>query len=291
MPHTLRRRTPRLGILLAFLAIALLGVWKSLAATPSASVVQTQAQPPLRVFLRGGPKTHGPADNGQHDGPTWVKEWMPLLESRGAKVAGALRFPTAEELENTDVLVMFCADGGAIAGEQRTYFEKFLKRGGGIVCFHDAVLAPKDPLWFMNIIGGSWENGMAKYFEGDNTYYFVNTAHPITKGAANFKITDEVYWDLHMSPDAQILAAVMQPQQGRRGAAPDAIGKLIPQIWTYQNQLEGGVPYRAFVDLLGHHFTTFANPHARPIFLRGIAWAGKRDVDLLTTPEEVAGMK
>jgi type 1 glutamine amidotransferase len=60
---------------------------------------------------------------------------------------------------------------------------------------------------------------------------------------------------------------------------------------VYQNQLEGGQPYRAFVDLLGHHFTTFANPHARAIFLRGIAWAGKREVDSLTTAEEVAGLK
>src|SRR5436190_8666975 len=102
-------------------------------------------QAPLRIFLRGGPKTHGPANNGLHDGPTWLKEWQPLLESRGAKVAGALRFPTAEELENTDVLVMFAADAGKIVGEQREYFEKFLKRGGGIVAFHDAVVTPHDP--------------------------------------------------------------------------------------------------------------------------------------------------
>ena len=74
---------------------------------------------PLRIYLRGGPKTHGPAGNGQHDGPTWVKEWQPLLTSRGAKVDGSLQFPTAEQLDNTDVLVMFAANAGNIAGEQR----------------------------------------------------------------------------------------------------------------------------------------------------------------------------
>ncbi len=267
----------------------------SIAAAVPGLAADTQDQAPLRIFLRGGPKTHGPATNGLHDGPTWLKEWLPLLESRGAKVSGALRFPTAEELENTDVLVMFAADAGSIVGDQRDYFEKFLKRGGGIVAFHDSVVTSQDPQWFKTIVGGSWENRVARYFEGENTYYFVNTEHPITKGAANFAIEDEVYWNLHMMPNAQILASAMQPAgRAGRGASEGetpAIGKLIPQIWVYENQLEGGQPYRAYVNLLGHHYRTFSSPHARALFLRGIAWAGKRDVDVLTTPEEVAAMK
>ena len=265
----------------------------ALAAAPFALQVADAQQPaPLRIFLRGGPKTHGPATNGQHDGPTWVKEWQPLLESRGAKVESALTFPTAEQLERTDVLVMFCANGGYIEGEQRVYFEKFLKRGGGIVALHDAVLA-REPHWFKTIIGGEWENGVARYFEGDNTYYYVNTEHPITKGAANFTIDDEVYWALHMMPNVQVLASTMQPVRPPKPGAPPpepAIGKLIPQIWMYENQLPDGKPYRAFVSLLGHYFSTFSSPNARAVFLRGIAWAGQRDADSLTTKEEIAAV-
>ena len=263
------------------------------------SASATTQSAPLRIFLRGGPKTHGPAGNGQHDGPTFVKEWQPLLTSRGATVEASLEFPTADQLDRTDVLVMFAANAGNIAGDQRASLEKFLKRGGGIVCLHDAVLA-QEPHWFKTIIGGAWANGVAKYFEGENTYYYVNTEHPITKGASNFTITDEVYWDLHMMPDAHVLAVSMQPVRPARGAPPplDAargaeapIGKLIPQMWTYENQLPGGQPYRAVVSLLGHHFTTFSSPHVRAIFLRAIAWAGKRDVDLLATTEEVAALR
>jgi type 1 glutamine amidotransferase len=208
-------------------------------------------------------------------------------------VAGALRFPTAEELDKTDVLVMFAADAGTILGDDRANLEKFLKRGGGIVALHDAVVTSKEPHWFKTIVGGAWENGVAKYFEGENTYYYINPEHPITKGAANFTITDEVYWNLHMMPDAQVLAASMQPVRPGRGAAPTpepAIGTLIPQIWVYRNQLEGGRPYRAFTSLLGHHFSTFASPHVRAIVLRGIAWAGNRDPDSLATPEEKAAI-
>src|SRR5262245_37187008 len=146
-----------------------------------AACVPRQQPAPLRGFPRGGPTTHGPAENGLHDGPTWLKEWQPLLTSRGAKVDGALTFPTAAQLDNTDVLVMFAANAGNIAGEQRASLEKFLKRGGGIVCLHDAVLA-QEPHWFKTIVGGAWENGVAKYFEGENTYYYINAEHPITRG-------------------------------------------------------------------------------------------------------------
>jgi type 1 glutamine amidotransferase len=274
-------------ILLLFGALTILLI-------PATSIVAGAQQPaPLRIFLRGGPKTHGPAGNGQHDGPTWLKEWGPLLASRGARVDGALTFPTPEQLENTDVLVMFAANAGNIAGGQRAALETFLKRGGGIVCLHDAVLA-QEPLWFKTIIGGAWENGVAKYFEGENTYYYINPEHPITRGASNFTITDEVYWDLHMMPNTQVLGVSMQPVRPSRGnpqPTEPQIGKLIPQIWVYQNQLEGGQPYRAFVSLLGHHFSTFSSPHVRAVFLRGIAWAGRRDPDSLATPEELVALK
>jgi hypothetical protein len=95
-------------------------------------------------------------------------------------------------------------------------------------------------------------------------------------------------------PNIQILAASMQPTRAARGAAtpPEpAIGKLIPQLWVYENQLPGGQPYRAVVSLLGHHFTTFSSPHVRAIFLRAIAWAGQRDADSLATAEEIAALK
>jgi type 1 glutamine amidotransferase len=271
----------------AFLALALVAGAFPAHVSPQSS--------PLRIFLRGGPKTHGPADNGQHDGPTFLKEWQPLLASRGAKVDGTLKFPTAQQLENTDVLVMFTANGGTILGEDRANLEKFLRRGGGIVCLHDCVVTDKEPHWFKTIVGGSWENGVARYFVGESTHYYVNTVHPITKGASNFTITDEVYWNLHMMPDAQILSVAMQPVRPPRGStAPPpapAIGTLIPQLWVYTNQLEGGQPYRAVVSLLGHHFSSFSSPHVRAIFLRSIAWAGKRDADSLATPEEIAALK
>ena len=60
--------------------------------------VSSQAAP-LRVFIRAGVKTHGP---NAHDHPRFLKEWTPLLTERGMKVDGALDWPTAEQLAQTD---------------------------------------------------------------------------------------------------------------------------------------------------------------------------------------------
>src|SRR5262245_3484362 len=80
------------------------------------------AADPLRVFLRCGPKTHGP---GEHDGPLFLTNWSRLLTDRGAKVDGAIGFPTTAQLDATDVMVMYCAEGGAIHGEEHERLEQF----------------------------------------------------------------------------------------------------------------------------------------------------------------------
>src|SRR5882672_6686137 len=114
----------------------------------------TANEAPLHVFLRGGVKTHGP---GQHEHEKWLVEWKSLLDQRGAVVEGALRFPTAEELARTDVLVLFAADGGSIHDDERKRLDAYLARGGGIVALHDSVCGD-DPAWWKTVIGGAWEN-------------------------------------------------------------------------------------------------------------------------------------
>src|ERR1051325_3677711 len=81
-----------------------------------------QQTKPLRVFIRAGVKTHGP---NQHDHPRFLAEWKELLNERGAIADGSMEFPTAEQLDNTDVLVIYAQDGMKITGDQRANFEKF----------------------------------------------------------------------------------------------------------------------------------------------------------------------
>ncbi len=231
-------------------------------------VAQSEA---LRVFLRGGPKTHGP---GQHDHPRFVDEWKPLLESRGARVEGALRFPTAAELERTDVLVLYAAEGGSISGDERANLERYLARGGGIVAVHDAVCGD-DPHWFKGVVGGAWEHGHSRWQEGVIDLYLSEARHPITDGAANFRFDDEVYWKLHMDPAANVLMVGFH-----------SVFDITPQMWTLEKD-----SYRAFVSIQGHRHDSFSHEAWRTILLRGIAWSGKREVDFLLKAGEAAALR
>src|SRR5205085_3450789 len=112
-----------------------------------------QTPPPLRVFIRAGPKTHGP---NQHDHPRFLQEWKQLLTERSLKVDGSLEFPSAAQLENSDVLITYAADGMNVVSEQRVSFEKFLKKGGGLVIIHDGVVSADQNAWAKKVQGGAW---------------------------------------------------------------------------------------------------------------------------------------
>ncbi len=223
-----------------------------------------QQEKALRVFIRAGVKTHGP---GQHDHPRFLEDWTKLLAERGIQADGALEFPTAPQLENTDVLVIYAADGMKIVGEQRADFERFLKRGGGVVVIHDGVVSGDQHEWARKVQGGAWRwdgGKKTKWLESDVGICFVNPEHPIVRGVSNFDWKDEIYYDLDMAPDVHVLATSFH-----------SVFVIAPQLWTYEKTWEGGsAPYRAFVSIPGHEYTSFQTPHYRAILLRGIAWAG-----------------
>ncbi len=245
------------------------------------------AEAPLRIFIKAGKKTHGPAGNGVHDHPTFLKDWSQLLRERGAVVNGKIGFPTAEELAKTDVLVFYSEEGGRIEAADRANLDQFLKRGGGIVALHDSVCG-NDAQWWKTVIGGAWEHGHSKWLEHDVPIYYTTLEHPITAGASNFEFDDEIYYDLHMMPEAKILAGSWTPDKrnAKGGRQMQHIYDVCPQMWTYEKE-----NYRAFVAIPGHHYKSFNLPHFRSVLLRGIAWAGKRDVSLLTKPDEIASLR
>lgn len=238
---------------------------------------------PLRVFIRAGVKTHGP---NQHDHPRFLGEWTKLLGERGLKADGAMEFPTAAQLDATDVVVIYAADGMKIVGEERARFEKFLQRGGGLVVLHDGVVSGDQNEWAKQVQGGAWrwdggEKTKTQWHEGEVGLYFVDQEHPITKGISNFDWKDEVYNQMDMSPDVHVLATSFVD-----------VFNIWPQLWTYEKTWAGGsAPYRCFVSIPGHEFDVFNSPTYRAILLRGIAWAGKRpNVEEFVKPEELASL-
>jgi len=180
------------------------------AGAPGARSVRAGVAAPLRVFIRSGPKSHGP---GAHDYPRFLKEWVPLLNERGAKAVGAEAFPTKAQLDETDVLILHSQAAGTIPSPaDRKNLSDFVARGGGIVVIHAAAVSD-DPDWFKGVVGGSWRNGTTKWLEGPMHLYFTDRDSPITKDASNWAMDDEIYYDMDILPEARILAAAYTPNR------------------------------------------------------------------------------
>ncbi len=251
----------------------------------------TASAAPLRVFIRGGVKTHGP---NAHDHARFLTDWKVLLTERGMKVDGAMDWPTAAQFAQTDVLVMYAQDGGNATEEQKKNLADFTKRGGGLVVIHTAAVS-NDPAWWKSVIGGAWVPGRTKWKEGPMDLYYTENqqlggGHPITRGASNFHIDDEIYYDMDISPDVKVLATAYTPnvREGKKVAEGGKanIYDIQPQMWAYEKD-----NYRAFVTIPGHLYFTFEKPFYRAVLLRGIAWAGKRtNLDEYCKPEEIAAL-
>jgi type 1 glutamine amidotransferase len=239
-----------------------------------------------RVYIRAGLKTHAP---GQHDYPQFLADWSKILTERNAVVDGSLHFPKPEELEGVDVIVMYKGDAGAMTPTEKTTLENYLKRGGGLVSFHDTLCGP-DPAYYSSIVGGAKKHGEVNYtLEADIPYTIADRSNPIMEGIPDFTIKDEAFFLITwaQSPKIHVLAtAKIADTPSAKGHA----GEDVPQIWTYENTIEGGTqPYRAFVWMQGHNYSNFTDPKIQPMVLKGIAWAAKKPYDALMTVRPARG--
>ena len=231
----------------------------------------------LRVYLWTGLKSHGA---GQHDYPQLLADWSKLLTERGAIVTGALHGPTAADLENVDVIVLYKGDAGFLTDGQKAVLDAFVKRGGGFVSFHDSLCGP-DPAYFAQLVGGGKKHGEVNYtLDAPIPYTVVDKANPILKDMSDMTLFDEAFYSMTWAKDPAIhvLANAVIPGTPSAG---DHKGEVVPQMWTWEHTVSGGQPARAFVWMQGHTYANFANYQMQRTILRGIAWAAKRPVDEL----------
>ena len=226
----------------------------------------------MHVYIYAGLKSHG---EGQHDYPQLLADWSKILTTHGAVVDGSLHFPLAQELTKTDVVVIYKGDAGYMTPEEKTTLEAYVKRGGGLVSFHDSLCGP-EPDYFASMVGGGKKHGEVNYSAGKLNYSIVDKANPIMAGMSDFAIDDEAFMLMTWAPAGMHALATVPMPNGSHA------GEVVPQIWTYEHTVPGGQPARAFVWMQGHTYTNFVNPQVEPMILRGIAWAGKKPVNELT---------
>jgi type 1 glutamine amidotransferase len=246
---------------------------------------QGQNRNGMHIYIWAGLKSHG---EGQHDYPQFLADWSKLLTQRGAVVDGALHAPSAADLEGTQVVVIYKGDAAYLSPAEKDALEAYVKRGGGLVSFHDSLCGP-DPDYFATLVGGAKKHGQTNFtLDAPVAYTIVDPANPIMKGMTDMTISDEAFFLMTWAkePAIHVLAtAKIAPTP----SAGDHKGEVVPQIWTYEHTLPGGQPARAFVYMQGHTYANFANPQIQSMLLRGIAWAAKKPVDELVSYTPPAG--
>ena len=231
----------------------------------------------MRIFIWAGLKSHSV---GQHDYPQFLADWSKLLTERGAVVNGALHVPSAADLERADVVVIYKGDAGFLSDSEKAALDAFVKRGGGLVSFHDSLCGP-DPAHFSTLVGGAKKHGEVNYtLEAPIDYVVADKASPIMKDMSDFTLSDEAFFKMTWAsnPEIHVLATA---KMAATPSAGDHKGEVVPQMWTYEHTLQGGQPARAFVWMQGHNYANFANYQIQRTLLRGIAWAAKKPIDEL----------
>jgi type 1 glutamine amidotransferase len=258
-------------------AMAQPSAWAQPGRGAGAPPVQGQNPNGMRIYIWAGLKSHGA---GQHDYPQFLADWSKILTEHGAVVDGALHAPSSADLERTDAIVIYKGDAAFLTDTEKGVLETFIKRGGGLVSFHDSLCGP-DPAYFATLVGGAKKHGEVNFtLDAPIPYTVVDKSDPIMKDMSDITIFDESFFLMTWAknPGIHVLAtAVIAPTR----SAGDHKGEVVPQMWTYEHTLPGGQPARAFVWMQGHTYADFANYQIQRTLLRGIAWAGKRPVDEL----------
>lgn len=154
----------------------------------------------------------------------------------------------------------------------------FINSGGGFVLFHAASAANYDWPEFQEMLGATW---------GKNTHHgkiapfevkISDHQHPITKGMADFTITDELWVDLEQKSGNQILctAFATASNKGNDREEPVAICR---------HQGKG----RVFYLVLGHDEAAMQNLGWKTLMLRGAQWAATGKVSI-PIPEKLSSV-
>lgn len=231
-----------------------------LAGADEAAAAADKAAEPLHVVLVAGPKDHG---KGEHDYPAWQKIWSRLLaKAPHTTVDTAWEFPSPEQIDAADVLVFF--QRGRWDDDRAAAIDPFLARGGGAVYIHWAVDGRGGQEEFAKRIGLASLGGSIKYRHGPMHIDLSPAAdHPIARNFEHIDIVDEAYWMLTGDPSKIDLMGTSIED-----------GEPQPVFWTVERGRG-----RVFVSIPGHYSWTLDDPAFRTLLLRGIAWAGHRDVD------------
>ena len=150
----------------------------------------------------------------------------------------------------------------SIGERQRNNLRAFVESGKGVVVLHHAIGDNVGwPWWYEEVVGGRYlfeqVNGKkSSYKHNEEQLITVVTEHPITKGLGDFRIFDETYKDLWISPKVKVLL---------RSDNPTSDG---PVAWISPYEKS-----RVVYVQLGHDRDANLNPKYQQLVRNAIQWA------------------
>ncbi len=140
----------------------------------------------------------------------------------------------------------------------RDALAEYVRSGGGLVAVHTAPICFDDwPEWAA-IVGGAWSWGTSSHPPYGAVTARLVAAHPVTAGvASSFDLVDEVYGDLSIHPDAEVLAVAKR-------SADDADQ---PVVWAHRYG-RGRVVFDGF----GHDAGSIEHPVNAQILVQAMHW-------------------
>lgn len=150
---------------------------------------------------------------------------------------------------------------------------RFITEGGGLMYFHFTGGAFQNWPEYRQIAGRVWN----PEFRGHDPYQqftveIVQKDHPIMKGIADFKITDELYTCMDGEREIEVLAQ----------AKSSVDGKMYPMAFVFS---EG--KGRAFHTVLGHDGKAFGAPELSILLQNAALWCGKREIAIHEATKDI----
>lgn len=148
-----------------------------------------------------------------------------------------------------------------VSDAARMAIERHVARGGGLLVLHTGVICFDDwPQW-PQILGGGWVWGTSSHPPLQAAAVRVlDASNPLTIGISKFDLQDEVYQDLRLEEDIEVLATAT--------AGSDGVTQQHPVIWMRRYGLG-----RVFCDTLGHDAESIGESNHAELLRRGARWA------------------
>lgn len=171
-----------------------------------------------------------------------------------------------ENLRNYDVLLMvqIKVEGGNPPDYVKEGIIQFLQEGGGLVVTHFAVANVQEWRDSIDIYGAMWVSGKSTH--GPYHEFSVDIrdeAHPILEGVKPFTTNDELYFNLLMRPDMNIIMTADEERFGHTVAEP-----MLATHYVHNA--------RCVYFALGHDVKSCEPPEFRKILVQSVEWAACR---------------